>query len=344
MIERFIKPHILNMKPYVSARSIGSTPILMDANESPFGDSLNRFNRYPDPNHRKLRSLLAERENLAVDQILISNGSDEALDLLFKATISPGDQIMAMYPSYGMYRVFAEMYNAYCRTVDLDSQFDLDLRAIESAKSNRLKLICLCHPNNPTGNCLSIDRIETVLKKADALVLVDEAYIDFCPEKSVRPLLEIYPNLIISRTFSKAYALAGLRVGYLLANSRLVQILQGIKLPYNINSFSLKAAEDVFERRSKICDQIDSIINTKSLLIEALRQFKWIDEIYPSDANFVLIKTAHADDFYAFCLQQGISLRKLSDLPDCLRISIGSPNDCRMLINCAELFVVRAAI
>jgi histidinol-phosphate aminotransferase len=321
MIESYIKQHLLSFKAYSSARdSFKGEGVLLDANESPDGST--GLNRYPDPIASKLVSLIASKNNLDDSNVLVCSGSDEAYDLIFKLFIEKGDNVLGFKPSYGMYRVLADFYQANYIELALEKDFSLPL--IKSASFKNAKLLIICRPNNPTGNLFKRDSILDLLNKFKGIVVIDEAYIEFKEDESFIHELENYPNLIITRTFSKAYALAGARVGYMLADKSVINYMKAIKLPYNISKLSVDAAFDVLINKKSI---VDEILNEKERLYNQLKQFSFINKIYPSDSNFILTEISDADTFYSFCFKKSVIIRRIKTVVDGIRISIGSKEE-----------------
>ncbi|MGV7106073.1 histidinol-phosphate transaminase [Flavobacterium sp. U410] len=336
-IDSFIRSNIKAMKPYSSARDefqdFEREMIFLDANENPFNTGLNR---YPDPQQKKLKELLAKQKNVKTSQILIGNGSDEVLDLVFRAFCEPNsDNVISLPPTYGMYSVLANLNAIENREVLLTNDFQPNTQQILETVDNNTKIIFLCSPNNPTGNCFTDENITFLLDNFDGLVVLDEAYIDFAQKDSWLQKLNEYPNLIISQTLSKAYGLAGLRVGLLYASEEIIQVLNKIKPPYNINTLSQEKAIAVLQNEDILKNINTLFTEEKNKLIQQLLKFEFIKEIYPSDANFMLIKVDDAKKRYQELVTKNIVVRDRSNQPlceNCLRISIGTPEENKIVL------------
>lgn len=324
------------MKPYSSARDEfkGEAEIFLDANENPYPSP---YNRYPDPLQWKVKTPLAKIKKVKPEQIFLGNGSDEAIDLLIRAFCEPNrDSILITEPTYGMYSVCADINAVRVQQVLLTPDFDLDLEAFTKAIDSTTKLIFLCSPNNPTGNLLSRDKIIKVLESFKGLVAIDEAYIDFTSSKSFIRDLSQYPNLVVLQTFSKAWGLAGLRLGIAFASPAIIDILNKIKYPYNINiqtqEIALKALKKVTTKEK----WVKEIIKQRSVLEKSLSKVRMVQKIYPSDSNFILVKVDDAESTYNTLLDRKIIVRNRSRVKlcaNCLRITVGTPKENKELIN-----------
>jgi histidinol-phosphate aminotransferase len=337
-INKITRENIKIMKPYSSARDefkdFDKQMIFLDANENPFE---NGVNRYPDPQQRTVKSALSEIKRIDASQILLGNGSDEVLDLIFRAFCEPNkDNIVTLPPTYGMYSVLAELNAIKNREVLLTHDFEINVEAILSRVDANTKIIFLCSPNNPTGNSFTNASIKELLEKFNGLVLLDEAYIDFSEEESWLQQLPTYPNLIISQTLSKAYGMAGIRLGILYASQEIIAILNKIKPPYNVNILTQEKALERIENYDQILEEVTEIKQSKYALITELEKISYVQEIYPTDANFILIKVDDANKRYQQALEKGIVLRNRSTQPlceNCIRITIGTPEENTQLIN-----------
>lgn len=325
-LKNLVRPNILAMKSYSSARDeyIGKEGIFLDANENPFPSSVNR---YPDPYQRELKEELAKVKGVATNQIIVGNGSDEVLDLLFRAFCVPGkDTVVTIKPSYGMYDVLAQTNDVKLIEVALDADFNLNGEAIlESAKG--AKMIVLCSPNNPTGNLLNRNVILDLLSKFSGLVIVDEAYIDFSNGKTFLQELNKYPNLFVSQTMSKAYGMAGVRVGLGFGNVEVIDLLNKVKPPYNVNQLSQKFALARLKDVKQVAEEVLQILLERSRLLAHLQESKHVERIYRTDANFILFKVANADDLYKHFAKNQVVVRNRSKqfgCENCLRVSIGT--------------------
>ncbi len=336
-LSKLVRPNILALDAYSSARdeytAEGSKMIFLDANENP---NQTGVNRYPDPHQKKLKIRLSEIKNISPDRILLGNGSDEVLDLIYRAFCEPGkDNIITLPPTYGMYDVLAGLNNIESREVLLTEDFQPNTVEILKNVDSNTKLIFLCSPNNPTGNSFSKDSITEILKKFEGLVILDEAYIDFSEQASWIEKLEKYPNLIITQTLSKAYGMAGIRLGICYASEEIIAILNKIKPPYNVNELTQNRAQYRLQNIPEVNREIADILNERVLLSKSLLEVKFIQNIYPSDANFLLVKVDDATKRYAQILSKGIVIRNRTKQPLCentLRFTIGTEYENSKLI------------
>ena len=340
-LQKLIRPNIQQMKPYSSARDEfkqdGQQMTFLDANENPFD---NAVNRYPDPQQMQLKTLIAQQKNVSTAQLFLGNGSDEVLDLIFRVFCEPGvDNIITLPPTYGMYNVLAQTNNIENRTVLLNSDFSPQVSAIFDAIDDKTKIIFFCSPNNPTGNVIAADILETVLSYFKGIIVIDEAYIDFSASKSWITALNTYPNLIITQTFSKAYGLAGIRLGTAYASPQIISILHKIKPPYNVNVLTQQKAIEVMRDTDIVKAQIEKIIHNRKQLIEAIAAIECIIKIHPSDANFVLVEVDNANLRYKQLLAQNIVVRNRTNTPLCentLRFTVGTRRECEQLIQALQ--------
>jgi histidinol-phosphate aminotransferase len=331
-LEKLIRPNILSLKPYSSARDEYSANegIFLDANENPFG----YYNRYPDPYQKTLKEKLSLLKNVPVENIFIGNGSDEVIDLTFRIFCNPGiDKVVIFPPTYGMYEVLAKINNVEVISIPLDENFQINLDQYLSNKEllSTAKILFLCSPNNPTGN--SLENIETIIQNFNGIVFLDEAYIDFSSQKSFISKINVYPNLIVSQTFSKAWGKAAIRVGIAYANKEIISYYNKVKPPYNVSVLNqveaIKALSryDIFEKNLKI------ILEQRKWLIDQLSKLNFILHIYPTDANFVLVKTKDANYIYNKLIENKIIVRNRHTVIDnCIRITIGQPEENEKLI------------
>ncbi len=331
-----VRENVRNMTPYSSARdeyvSDGSVKIFLDANENPFGDGINR---YPDPQQRILKSELAVKKGVSPDQILLGNGSDEVLDLFFRAFCEPGrDHVITVPPTYGMYGVLASLNNVENRKVLLRPDFTLDLSGIFSAMDENSRMVFLCSPNNPTGNSIPREQIEEILKRFHGLVVLDEAYIDFSEQESWVESLSEYPNLAVTQTFSKAYGMAGIRLGSCYASREVISVLNKIKPPYNVNELTQRIALERLKEADAVLEEVALLRSERKQLEKALSGMHFVKQVYPSDANFILAVVDDADKRYAELLEKGFIVRNRSGQPlceNCLRFTVGTPEENRRL-------------
>ena len=338
-INNIIRSNVKAMKAYSSARDefqeINNNFIFLDANENPFDNGLNR---YPDPLQRNVKAVLSQLKNFPADQILLGNGSDEVLDLIFRAFCEPNqDNVISISPSYGMYSVLANL-NAieYRKSLLNKSDFQPNVKDIFNKIDDNTKMIFLCSPNNPTGEIIKKEYILEILQNFNGLVIIDEAYIDFSDEKSWLEEIKNYPNLIVIQTLSKAFGLAGIRLGILYASAEIIAVLNKIKPPYNINQLTQEKALEILNDYDKIKLSTKTILNQKQYLEKALQKFSFIEKIYPSDANFILIKVDNATERYNELIKKGIVIRNRTNddlCENCLRITVGTKEENEKLIS-----------
>ncbi|WP_282160658.1 histidinol-phosphate transaminase [Ulvibacterium marinum] len=336
-INKLVRESVRELKPYSSARdeyvSDGSEMVFLDANENPFN---NGVNRYPDPQQRNLKALLAEQRGVAMENLLLGNGSDEVLDLIFRAFCEPKtDSIITSPPTYGMYKVLAGVNDVKNKEVLLTSDFEPNVEEILKDADQNTKLLFLCSPNNPTGNCFSEKRIKHLLDSFEGLVVIDEAYIDFSETESWLAQLQNYPNLIVTQTLSKAYGLAGIRLGICCASQGIISVLNKIKPPYNVNELTQQRALRHVLNSKMVHEEVRSILKERNELTKELLQFNFVLKIYPTDANFVLVKVDDADKRYQQLLDKGIVVRNRSTQPLCentLRLTVGTQEENKKLI------------
>lgn len=328
-----VRDNIANMKPYSSARNeyAGDLGIFLDANENPFGE----LNRYPDPNQKKLKARLSVCKGVFPDQIFVGNGSDEIIDLLYRIVCRPGiDQALTFVPSYGMYKVLAAINDVELIQVPLTPDFQIDLKkSIEQIELGKVKLIFICTPNNPTGNAISREAIECILRRFKGIVAVDEAYIDFSGTESMIDLLNRYPNLVVIQTMSKAHALANARVGFAYAHEDLVMVLNKVKPPYNVSGLNQTAALNALLDEGSFKRNVDLLIEERKKMEKNLVQLKSVIKVYPSDANFLLVVFRQAKETFDRLTQLKIIVRNRTEMVNnCIRITVGSPAENEQLI------------
>jgi histidinol-phosphate aminotransferase len=329
-LNALVRPSISKLKPYSSARDEfqGDSAVFLDANESPFETGVNR---YPDPLQRALKQRIAAIKGVDADLIFLGNGSDEVLDLIFRAYCEPGqDNVIILPPTYGMYKVLADLNGVECREVLLTSNFGPDVEKIQRMADSHSKVLFLCSPNNPSGNAFGQEKMEHLLRSFSGLVVVDEAYVDFCIERTLLPRLAEFPNLIVTQTFSKAYGLAGIRLGMAFASAEIISVLNRIKPPYNINNLTQRFAFDRLADTSQVQQQVHRLLEERKKLSVALTTVPWVKEVFPSDANFLLIRVDDADLRYRQLVEHGIVVRNRSSQPlceNCLRITVGTEEE-----------------
>jgi histidinol-phosphate aminotransferase len=330
-----LRPSIARLRPYSSARDEfqGESAIFLDANESPYETGVNR---YPDPLQRQLKQRISQIKGVDAARIFLGNGSDEVLDLIFRAYCEPGqDNVIILPPTYGMYKVLADLNGVECREVLLTPDFQPDADAILSAADSHSKVLFLCSPNNPSGNVFSEEMMAKLLEGFPGLVVVDEAYIDFCADRTLLPRLAEFTRLIVTQTFSKAYGMAGIRLGMAFASEEVVGILNRIKPPYNINGLTQRFALDRLADTAPVQQQVAEIIAERGRLATELVSFPFVQHVFPSDANFLLIRVDDADLRYDQLVEAGIVVRNRSSQPlchNCLRITVGTAEENSVLL------------
>lgn len=339
-LDELVRPNIRALKPYSTARDEyagGTISTWLDANESPYD---NGMNRYPDPHQRELKRRIACLKGVREGQIFLGNGSDEAIDLAYRIFCTPGrDNAVSIVPTYGMYRVAADINDVELREVPLGDGYALPVDALLAACDGNTKLLWLCSPNNPTGNAFPEAEIERLVRAFDSMVILDEAYIDFADGPGFLPRLDEFPNLIILQTFSKAWGMAGVRLGMAFAAEPVAELMARVKYPYNING---PAQATAAERLTfDIAPQVAEIRAERRRVAEALAACEAIERVYPSDANFVLVRTSAPDRLYDALIEAGVIVRNRSRIPGCegcLRLTIGRPEENDRLLRTVETF------
>ncbi|MBL7724646.1 MAG: histidinol-phosphate transaminase [Chitinophagaceae bacterium] len=344
-LDRLVRENIKRMTPYSSARHefSGAATIFLDANENSFGSPLpQNYNRYPDPLQLSLKEKISNIKGIPVQNIFLGNGSDEAIDLMFRIFCEPGkDNIIIFPPTYGMYEVCAEVNNVEVKKVPLTSGFQLDLDAIEASVDENTKLIFVCSPNNPTGNSINRGDIEVLLNSFDGILVIDEAYINYARQKTFIPELTEYPNLVILQTLSKAWGLAGLRLGMAFAGQPVINYMNKVKYPYNINTATQQLALEALGNISSVNNWTKTTVDQKEFLQAELFKLPITQTIYPSDANFILVQLTGAKKIYEYLSAKGIIVRDRSKVilcDDCLRITIGTPEENKQLIEALKQY------
>jgi len=331
-INAILRDNIKNLVPYSSARDEfkGQATVLLDANENPFGSPLETdYNRYPDPRQLVLKDKISRIKGVPAPNIFLGNGSDEAIDILFRAFCRPGiDNVVLVPPTYGMYEVSANINDVAVKKVNLTPAFQLDLEGIAEAIDANTRLIFLCSPNNPTGNSLDREDMETILANFNGIVVVDEAYINYARQRTFIQELTEYSNLVVLQTLSKAWGLAGLRLGMAFASEEIIEVFNKIKPPYNINQATQDLALKALERIEEVNEWTRQTVAEREQLVKSLLELPFVEHIYPSDANFILVKTLDPRGIYENLVGKGIILRDRSKVElcaGCLRITIGTP-------------------
>lgn len=338
-LERLVRKNILSLKPYSSARSefAGTAEVYLDANENAFGSPAgNGYNRYPDPLQTELKQRIATVKTVDASRIFVGNGSDEAIDLLFRIFCEPGrDEAIICPPTYGMYRVSADINDVAVGEIALTHDFQLDVPAIQAAVRETTKLIFICSPNNPTGNLMKRSSVTDLAYGFSGIVVVDEAYIDFADQPSMIEELSNFPNLVVLQTFSKAWGMAGLRVGIAFADPAIIGLMNRVKPPYNVSSIAQQAVVDALMKEETIESWKLAILDERRWLTKELQALRVVERVYPTDANFVLAQVSDAEALYHFLIREKIVVRdrsrvKLCD--GCLRITVGTREENRKLI------------
>jgi len=334
-LDNLLRANIRSLQPYSSARDEfkGEASVYLDANENPYNAP---FNRYPDPLQWKVKEQISKVKKVAAENIFLGNGSDEPIDLLYRAFCEPRtDNVVAIEPTYGMYKVCANINDVEYRKVLLDENFNFSADELIKATDQNTKLIWLCSPNNPTGNSLNREEIFRVLNSFKGIVVLDEAYIDFASEKSFSEFLSQFPNLVILQTFSKAWGSAAIRLGMAFASTEIIAILNKIKYPYNINILTQQQALITIENAGQTADWVKTLLAERTKLIEDLKKLSIVQHIYPTDSNFVLVKVNDANYTYNSLVEKGIIVRNRSSVSlcmGCLRVTVGTPEENKILI------------
>ena len=339
-LERLVRPNVKVLTPYSSARDEfkGEASVFLDANENSLGSPLVKwYNRYPDPLQWKVKEKLAIIKSVKPEQIFLGNGSDECIDLLYRAFCNPGkDNIIICPPTYGMYEVSANINDIEIRKAPLLNDYQLSLAHIEQLVDENTKIIWLCSPNNPSGNSLNLHDMEMVLNNFDGLVVVDEAYINFARQASALQWLDEYPNLVVMQTLSKAWGLAGLRLGIMFASEEIIQVINKIKPPYNIGQHTQELVEKALDEVGQVNEMIRNLVDMREAMAEVLEQMAVVKKVYPSDANFLLVQVDDARGIYDYLLTKGIVVRDRSKVvlcEDCLRITVGTEAENTRLVD-----------
>lgn len=341
-IEALVRPNIKRLVAYASARDEFTEQkenlIYLDANENPFETEVNR---YPDPQQTDMKKMLSLMKNIPLENIVLGNGSDEVLDLIFRAFCEPKeDNIILLPPTYGMYEVLANTNDIAVKKIALSETFQPKVTSILDAVDRQTKLLFLCSPNNPTGNSFEVVQVEKILEEFKGIVIIDEAYIDFSTKESWLNKLEQYPNLIVTQTLSKAYGLAGIRLGICYASTAIVRVLNKIKPPYNVNELTQQKAKACLNNLEELSIQIDTIIAERDRLGQLLKEVAFVSKIYPSDANFLLVEVDNANLRYQQLIDQGIIVRNRSNqigCDNCLRITVGTKTQNNKLVEALKM-------
>lgn len=344
-IEQLLRENIKKLVPYSSARDEfkGEASILLDANENAYGSPLNAsYNRYPDPLQWKLKEKIAGIKQVAPENIFLGNGSDEAIDILYRAFCQPGkDNAIIVPPTYGMYEVSAHINDVALKKVNLTDDFQLDTEGVLKAMDGHSKLLFICSPNNPTGNAIHREDIVLLLQSFKGIVVLDEAYIDYSSQPSFITSLQKFPNLVVMQTFSKAWGLAALRLGLAFASPEIIRVFNKIKPPYNINQATQEIVAQALDHQAQVTAWIAQTIAERAHLSSSLASLAYVHKVYPSDANFILVSMEDARKKYESLVAQGIILRDRSAVAlceGCLRITVGTPEENKVLLERLQQF------
>lgn len=334
-IDHLVRPNIKSLSAYSSARSEfkGKADVFLDANENPFDTGMNR---YPDPLQWTVKEHISQLKSVPIENIFLGNGSDEVIDLMIRIFCEPRkDQIILLPPTYGMYKVSADISDVTLKEVSLTGDFQPNVPAILAVADKNTKLLFVCSPNNPTGNDMEADKIHELCRQFPGIVIVDEAYIDFSKQESFTKYLEKYPNLVVMQTFSKAWGMAGIRLGMAFASKEIIALLNKVKPPYNVNQLTQKAALDALQQSDEQKKMVELILRERDHLAKVLRSLDFVQEVLPSDANFILIRVDAPDRLYDYLVEQGIIVRNRSKVHLCaggIRITVGLSTENEKLI------------
>ena len=341
-LKELVRPNIWSLAPYSSARNEYSghkAHVFLDANENPYNKP---YNRYPDPLQTDLKARIAKIKGVDASRIFLGNGSDEAIDLVYRVFCEPGsDNVVAIEPTYGMYKVCADINNVEYRNVLLDDHYQLSAAKLLAACDANTKVVWLCSPNNPTGNNLDRSEIETVVKGSQCIVVIDEAYADFSENRSFRKDLALYPNLIVLNTFSKAWGCAALRLGMAFASAEIIELFNKVKYPYNINLLTQEQADKILDRRFEVEDWVRLLLQERAKVMKAFAELPICKKVYPSDANFFLALVTDAQAVYDYLVEKGIIVRNRTRVElcnNCLRITIGTKSENIELLSALRQF------
>lgn len=344
-LQGIIRNNIKGLKPYSSARDEfhGAASVFLDANENSYGSPLPAaYNRYPDPHQVELKQKISAIKGIPARNIFLGNGSDEAIDVLFRIFCEPGnDDVIICPPTYGMYEVSANINDIDINRVNLLPNFQLDVESILENAGGSTKLLFICSPNNPTGNSMHPDDVELLVQKFEGIVVIDEAYINYAKQSSFIKLLLDYPNLVILQTFSKAWGLAGLRLGMAFASEEIIELMDRVKPPYNVNDATQQLALQALDNISWVNEQIRETVKERDALIESLKAIPYVQKIFATDANFILVKMPEPKKVYDYLVGNGIIVRdrsKVTLCEGCLRVTVGTPAENHTLIQTLQKF------
>jgi histidinol-phosphate aminotransferase len=333
-LQNLVRENVKRLTPYSSARKefVGTARIFLDANENNFGSPLRKnYHRYPDPLQLAIKEKVAEVNDIKTEEIFIGNGSDEAIDLLFRIFCNPQkDNVLICPPTYGMYQVSAEINDIEIKKAYLSKDFELDSEAIKKEIDDQTKILFICSPNNPTGNSLNQKTILELAETFPGIIVIDEAYIDFSSQDSFLAEINNFQNIVVLQTFSKAWGLAGLRVGLAFANTEIIDLFNKVKPPYNVSEIAQEAVLQAFENRELVAKTVREIIAEREKLIKNLSELDFVTKIYPTDANFILVETIDPNGIYQHLIEQKIVVRNRTNVEmcaGCLRFTIGTPEE-----------------
>ncbi len=342
-MDHLARKNIQSLQPYSSARHEfeGTAEIFLDANENPFD---NGMNRYPDPSQTAVKKRIEELKGVPPNHIFLGNGSDEAIDLLMRIFCEPGeDHIITLPPTYGMYQVSADICGVEVKKINLTSDFQPDVSAILAAANIHSKILFICSPNNPTGNSIDREIVEKLIQEFSGIVVIDEAYIDFAAGESATSFIGQYPNVVILQTFSKAWGMAGIRLGMAFASEEIISLFNKVKPPYNINVLTQEKALEGMATEEEVYEKVNTILAERTKLEALLPSFSFVQKVYPSDANFLLVKVDHPNKLYKHLVAKGIVIRNRSTVvlcDGCLRFTIGQPKENNSLLEALTTFVI----
>ena len=340
-LENIVRPNIWKLQPYSCARTeyTGNASVFLDANENPYNSPVNR---YPDPFQIAVKEKLEPIKGIRKEQVCFGNGSDETIDLMYRIFCEPGkDNVVAIDPTYGMYKVCADINNIEYRPVALNENYEFKAEDLLSKIDKQTKIIWICSPNNPTGNSMPKKEIEKVLNGFGGIVVIDEAYIDFSSRDSYLKELNNWGNLVILQTFSKAWGCAGLRLGMAFSSIEIIQLMNKVKYPYNINQLTQKKAIEILTNVEKKNEWVKILLKERKNLSEKIIKIPSVEKVYPTDANFILVKTKDANRIYEYLIGKGIIVRNRNNVSlcnGCLRITIGSPEENATLLQTMEQY------
>ncbi len=341
ILQELVRKNIWDLKPYSCARNEfkGDAHVWLDANENPFNAP---YNRYPDPLQRNVKAKIGKLRNISPENVFLGVGSDECIDIVYRVFCNPGiDNVVAISPTYGMYEVCANINDVEYRRVPLTATFDIDSKALLAATDTHTKVIWICSPNNPTGNAFNLDEIENLCLAFKGIIVIDEAYIDFSTRGTMLDKISQLPQVIVLQTLSKAWGSAAARLGIAFAHKDIINIFNKVKYPYNINLLTQNYASDVLDKYSEVQKWVNMLLAEREVLAEELKAIKIVKEIYPTDANFILVKVDDADSLYTYLCDTGIIIRnrtRVEKCAGCVRITVGNHDENLELLNALKTY------